>query len=385
MALDLNLFSLKLQKYRENFQITQEELSQKSGITIDRLNSFETAVLEPTGDEILIIADIYRCDYKFFISSESEPDFEKIEQLFRKHKKDLQSNDRWAIQESIFFAENETFLEHELKNKMQTIDFACQKEGTFFKKHGYDTANKLRELLHPSHHELSLNVYDDFRKIGINIYRRKLENSNISGITLKHSSIGKFILVNYNEDIFRQRFTVAHEAAHAIFDLDDSDDFFSKSKWDKKDLAEIRADTFASAYLLPQYALDNIPENKLWSSDKLIKWAIELKVSVPALLKTLKERNIINDIYYQTFKRKCISIPAEYKIDPELKGLSGNSLERKKYLLEKGISQTYINKCRSAYEKNIISASKMAEMLLMNINELYEINDLFQLGLRYEN
>ncbi|MDR0301458.1 MAG: XRE family transcriptional regulator [Treponema sp.] len=383
MALDLNFLSTKLKKYRENFLMTQEELSEKSGIAIDKLNSFEAGVLEPSGDEILILADIYRCDYKYFISSESEPDFDKIEQLFRKHKNDLQANDRWAIQECIFFAENETFLEQELKNKIQIIDFAYQKEGTFFKKHGYDTANKLRELLYPSHHELSLNIYDDFKKIGINIYRRKLENSNISGITLKHSSIGKFILVNYNEDIFRQRFTVAHEAAHAIFDLDNSDDFLSISKWDKNDLAEIRANTFASTYLLPQFVLDSIPENKLWSSDKLVKWAIELKVSVSALLIALKERNFINDVYYQTFKH--ISIPSEYKIDPELKGLSGKTLERKKYLLEKGISQTYINKCKAAYEKDIISASKMAEMLLIDINELYEINALFQLGIRYEN
>jgi len=383
MALDLSSLSVKFQKYRENFLMTQEELSNKSGITIDRLNSFESGLLEPTGDEILIIADIYRCDYKFFISSESEPDFKKIEQFFRKHKNDLKVNDRWAIQECIFLAENETFLDQELGKKIQTIDFFYKKEGIIYKKHGFDAANKLRKLLHPSHRELALNIYDDFKKIGINIYRRKLENSNISGITLKHSSIGKFILVNYNEDIFRQRFTVAHEAAHAIFDLDESDDFLSKSKWDKKNLAETRANVFASAYLLPKFALDSIPDNKLWSSDKLIEWAIKLKVSIPALLIALKENGFINDTYYQTFHH--ISIPAKYKIDPEFIGLSGKSLERKKYLIEKGISQIYINKCKAAYEKNIITAGKMAEMLLMNINELVEINDLFQFGIRYEN
>lgn len=382
MALDLSCLSIKLQKYRENFQMTQEELSQKSGITIDRLNSFESSVLEPTGDEILIIADIYHCDYKYFISSESEPNFEKIEKLFRKYRNDLQTNDRWAIQECIFLAENEVFLDQILKTPSNIIDFTFQKVGGYYKKHGYDVANKLRELLNPSHRELALNIYDDFKRIGINIYRRKLENSNISGITLKHSSIGKFILVNYNEDIFRQRFTVAHEAAHAIFDLDESNDLFYVSKWDKKDLVEIRANNFASTYLLPPFVLDSIPENKFWSSDKLIEWAIKMKVSVSALLIALKERGLINDVYYQTFKH--IPIPAEYKIDPEFKNLSGKSLERKKYLIEKGISQTYINKCRLAYEKNLISASKMAELLLMDVYELFEINNLFQLGIRYE-
>jgi hypothetical protein len=114
-----------------------------------------------------------------------------------------------------------------------------------------------------------------------------------------------------------------------------------------------------------------------------VNWAIKLKVSVPALLKAPKDRKLINDEYYQTFGR--ISIPAEYKIDPEFRGLSAKSLERKKYLLEKGISQGYINKCKSAYEKGFISLGKMAEMLLVDINGLYEMNDMFQLGLHYAN
>jgi Zn-dependent peptidase ImmA (M78 family) len=377
MALDLTLLSTKLIKYRDNFLLTQEELSRKSGIPVDRLKSFELGVSEPTGDEILIIADIYLCDYKYFISNESEPNFERVEKLFRKHGKNLRASDRWAIQECIFLAENEAFLDEKLKLENPAYDFVSQKTGNYYKGHGYSTAEKLRDLLNHPNHELNLNIYDDFKKIGISIYRRKMENSNISGISLKHSSIGKFILVNYNEDVFRQRFTVAHEAAHAIFDLDDNDDYFSNSNWDRNDLVEIRADAFASAYLIPEFVLKTIQDNKNWSSDKLLEWAIKLKVSVPALLKTLIDRDLLNKEDSNTFKN--ISIPKEYKIDPEIKGLSAKSLERKKYLIEKGISQSYINKCKSAYEREIISIGRLAEMLLMDINELRETNELFQL------
>jgi Zn-dependent peptidase ImmA (M78 family) len=323
MALDLGLLSNKLIKHRENFLLSLEKLSQKSGIASDRLRSFEAGALEPTGDEILILADVYLCDYKYFISNESEPNFEKIEKLFRKHGEALQSSDRWAIQECIFFAENEAFMDEKL-GKIMSNDFIFQKKGAYFKGHAYDAASKLRELLYPSTNELNLNIYDDFMRIGISIYRRKLRNSDISGISLKHSSIGKFILVNYDEDIFRQRFTVAHEAAHAIFDLDDDDNFLSPSKWNRSDLIEIRADTFASAYLMPHFVLDSIQDNRYWSSEKLIDWAVRLKVSPPALLKALKEKELISDEYYRTFGR--VSIPAKYKIDPELKGLSAKSL-----------------------------------------------------------
>jgi hypothetical protein len=135
--------------------------------------------------------------------------------------------------------------------------------------------------------------------------------------------------------------------------------------------------------LIPQFVLDTIPDNKYWTTDKLTEWAIKLKVSVPALLKTLKDRKLMNDEFRHTFGH--ISIPTEYKIDPEFKNLSAKSLERKKYLLEKGIAQAYINKCKVAYEKGIISAGKMAEMLLTDVSGLYEINELFQLGINHEN
>jgi Zn-dependent peptidase ImmA (M78 family) len=383
MGIDLIALSKKLIRYRENFLLSSEDLSSKSGIDINRLNLIESGTIEPSGDEILILADIYHCDYNYFISNQAEPLIDKIEPLFRKHSKDLSVNDRWAIQESIFLAENEAFLDAKL-GTTPIIPFEFKPKGNFHKGHGHDAAIQLRKLLYPSNNRLNLNIYSDFRKIGINIFRRALENTDISGIFLNHPSIGKFILINYSEDIFRQRFTTAHEAGHAIFDSDDADNgitFFSR--WDKKDLKEIRANVFASEYLVPKELLDTIQDNKYWSSEKLIEWALKFKVNIKPLLIALKENKLINDIYYETFKG--VFVPDAMKIDPELKDLSPFSLERMQYLFKNGLTHEYVIKCYKAYDKGIISISKMAELLLVDLNGLYEINELFKLGIEYAN
>jgi Zn-dependent peptidase ImmA (M78 family) len=383
MGIDLNALSKKLIRYRENFLLSVEDLSSKTGINLDRLQAFEKGVLEPNGDEILIFADIYRCDYKFFISNQTEPIFEEIDLLFRKHGNDIKSNDRWAIQECVFLAENEALLDKKLSIPSH-IKFDYQPKGYMFKEHGRDAAKKLRAMLYPSIQSFNLNIYDDFKKIGINVFRRKLENSNISGTRITHPSIGKLILINYDEDLFRQRFTASHEAAHAILDTNiDSKCVQISSKYTLEELREFRADAFASEYLVPRVVLETIPENRIWSDTKLVEWAVKLKVVVTTLLIALKENGFIDYTTFNLYNKK-VFVPKELKVDTEFVGLSPSSIARKEYLFENGITHEYVNKCANAYQKNIISISKMAELLLVDLNGLYEINELFKLGIHYE-
>ena len=69
---------------------------------------------------------------------------------------------------------------------------------------------------------VAMDIYRDFRSIGAHIFRRHLLNSNISGLFVAHPTAGACLLVNYDEDVYRQRFSVAHEMAHAIFDQSDA-------------------------------------------------------------------------------------------------------------------------------------------------------------------
>ena len=70
MPINLQALGEKLLKYRGQLTVELDEVAQATGIDSARLRLIEQGATEPSGDEILILADYYRCDFKFFISNE---------------------------------------------------------------------------------------------------------------------------------------------------------------------------------------------------------------------------------------------------------------------------------------------------------------------------
>lgn len=379
MTFDLSLFSSKLKRYREQFEISTDEISQSTGIPKARLVALENREDKPTGDEVLILADYYKCDYQFFISNEKLASFEQTETMFRRYGEHFSKEDRWAVQEFLFLCECEQFLLN-LMPQVQDKVFSFTKVGNYYKGHAEEAAKKLRSHLGYASNEIKLDVYHDFRRLGLHIFRRKLNNSNISGLYVKHPVAGKCILVNYSEDVYRQRFTVSHESAHTI--LDEDDDFIVSLRSQKSKLVEVRANTFASHYLMPPDFIKKIPDPKVWNSEKALYWASQLKVSTEALAYALKNAKLISSAQEQEIKQ--FRVPFSLKNDPELpESLSEVSRKRRKNLLEKGLSVFYVDLCFEAYEKGLISAARLAEILLADECELMTIAKIYSKTLRY--
>ena len=282
-----------------------------------------------------------------------------------------------AIQEFLFLCECEQFvltnLEYEIK------EFHFNKQGNFFKAHGEQAAASLRTFLGYKENELLKDIFNDFRKIGNHIFRRKLSNSDISGLFINHPYAGKCVLINYSEDTYRQNFTVAHEVAHSIFDFDEEFNVsFNSDKWDLK---EVRANTFASCFLLPEKAIKDLKITN-WSVEILHNIASQLRVNITPLLLRLKGLQLINDDQYNQFRKNYI--PKLEKEDFELEGLTDKIRINKKAHIEIGLSTFYVRHCHLAYSKGIISKERLAEMLLTNEFELPSILAPFNLQLIYE-
>jgi len=381
MSFDLKSLGNKLKKYREQLELTIDELSSDTGIPIQRLSDFEEGKREPTGDEILIFSDRFKCDYNFFISNEKLTPFEKTEILYRKFGDEFSKEDRWAIQEFLYLCECEEYLLKSLpqyKSKIKQFQFV--KKGNYFKKHGWDSAAALRKFLGYKDIEVPRDIYTDFRNIGIHIFRRKLSNSNISGLYIKHPTAGKCVLVNYDEDVYRQRFTVAHEAGHAI--LDDSEDPVVSFK-SSESYEEIRANNFASHFLIPPEFLKNLNNTNIkWDEETVIKWANELRVNIQALVFALENAKIISNSQSRKFRK--LKIPNEWKIDPELpENLLTKERKKRKELLQKGLSTFYVKLCFEAYRGGLISIGRLVEMLLTSEYELASFVKLFGERLKY--
>lgn len=373
MGINLAMLGAKLVKYREQLQESVTEVAALTGIDPKRLAATEAGAMEPTGDEILILADHFQCDFKFFISNERVAPFEQTDTLYRAHGQDFTKADRRAVQEFLYLCETETFLMAELGRSGS--EFSFTPKGTFMKAHGEDSAHALRVAHGHSDREVPFDVYDEFRRAGVHIFRRQLGNSDISGLFINHPVAGKCALINYSEDVYRQRFSAAHEMAHAIFD---SDQLASVSYYTPRgmDLREIRANRFASCFLMPPAFLAGLPDPSRWSDNTAVDWANRLRVSCHALGIALREAQLVNETRSQQIQR--LRVPRNAKIDPELPdGLNQAQRERKARLLQLGLSDFYVGLCFDALKEGVISVGRLAEALLSSPIELAGLASLY--------
>lgn len=376
---DLQLLGKKLNGCRSRLEYTVEEVVNGTGISRDRLNDFEKGILKPTGDEILILADFFKEDYKFFISNQQSSASENTDSLYRQFGNEFSKEDRRSIQEFLYLCECEADIWKLLDKRKKEYQLPLRKNNYFNFNEAEEIAMKVREFLGYKDNELLNNIFDDFRTLGLHIFRRELSNSNLSGIFIQHPVAGKCILINYSEDLYRQNFTLAHEVAHSIFDTDVSYNVsFTK---DGNDIKEIRANRFAAAFLMPGNVLKKLKITN-WSQEILVKLAKQFRVNIISLLYRLKSLNLMIQVDFESFEK--LKLPSQFKEDPELKNLPEKIVMAKSNVLKKGLSSTYIRECHEAYTNSLISQSRLAEMLLIPEEDLTVLLSLFNLRLIYE-
>jgi Zn-dependent peptidase ImmA (M78 family)/transcriptional regulator with XRE-family HTH domain len=372
MAIHLKTLGLKFAKYREQLCETVEATGSATGIDSDRLSRIEAGQLEPTGDEVLILADHFKCDYKFFISNDNVAPFEETETLYRAANDEFTPADKHAIQEFLYLCDTEAFLIGALRRSRPVFELSTRTGGAAptpelaaAQARAASGQSNIRELA---------DIYKAARELGVRVFRRKLGSSNISGLFVVHPVAGKCILVNSSEDIYRQRFSAAHELAHALFDADQSASVSLKSV--RGDQRETRANKFASNFLLPKALLEKLPTPQRWSEADAEYWANKLKVSCAALAYALKSARIINSKQCDIMAGYRVS--RERKVDQELpSSLSTAQLERKSKLLDLGLSDFYVEICFDAFQAHVISLGRLCEALLCSSSEVAELSSLY--------
>ncbi|MDP4029782.1 MAG: XRE family transcriptional regulator [Gallionella sp.] len=379
MALDHQLVARKLLQARELQSLDLEEVGMAVGITASRINQIELGQAKPSGDEVLILANYYRHDFRDFLDESRPAPFEQIDILYRRHGDVFSPQDRRAIQEFLYLCEIEAVLEADIGDTKESFTFTPQ--GSRFKSHGEPAAKALRSLLGYASNEIPRDVFNDFRRIGIHLFRRRLASSDISGLYIEHPIAGHCVLVNYDEDIYRQRFSASHEAAHVIFDSSESVmvTFRQGTTFYKEgDLMEIRANRFASCYLMPPDQLPRIPQ---WTNEQAIKFAQQFRVSTTALSIALREAGIVDESTARSIR--SVKVPFTEKIDPEA---PANLSERQKAsrlaLLERGLSDYYVGLCFEAHQRGLISAGRLGEALLTDHAGMREISVLYGRSVR---
>ncbi|MDD2586355.1 MAG: ImmA/IrrE family metallo-endopeptidase [Syntrophomonadaceae bacterium] len=123
---------------------------------------------------------------------------------------------------------------------------------------------------------------------------------------------GRRLLVTNSSHIFsRERFTLAHEIAHHLFDLEEDKQAIESDKetgqFNEQNPLEYRADCFAAAFLMPQKGIrDSLRELRIDNNDigffDIIRLQVEFGVSYRAMVRRLKDLGIITYNQAQTLR-----------------------------------------------------------------------------------
>jgi Zn-dependent peptidase ImmA (M78 family)/DNA-binding XRE family transcriptional regulator len=375
MSLNLAVLGGKLAAYRRDISDTVEEVAAATGVAIERIAAIEAGEVEPNGDEILILSDYFRCDYKVFLTDDALPYAPPAQTLYRARSADFSKEDRRAIRDFIYLCETEHELEQDLGRHHTSFELPHE-----IRTRGDTAAAALavRARLGYEERHLPLDVFGACRKLGVRVFRRSLGDSNISGLFIVHPVAGKCILVNSSEDAYRQRFSAAHELAHALFDAGEVARVSLRSETGEP--LERRANGFASAFLMPPHLLRLLPSPEKWSDDDARRWANEFKVSCDAFGIALHKARVLS--YSASGHIRGLRVPLSDKVDPELPSALSESLRRQKAaLLDLGLSDHYVGVCFEAHRNGMISTGRLAEALLLSHGELQEVAALYGRGL----
>lgn len=375
MAYDYIKIVQKLLRSRNNMGLDKVEVSSRTGIDLARIEALESGIVQPTGDEILILADVYKEDFRYFISNQNLSSAETVDELYRLNGS-ITNTDKQAIQSFIFHSANEQGLLDGLGKKKEIFKLPKISNERIMKSDGIKVARALRQFLGYKNIDAYQNLYYDFRRIGLHIFRVKLDDSNLSGLFVKHPIAGKCVLVNFDDNLFRQNFTLCHEVGHALMDGSN----YNVSYQAQRDYREYRANAFASEFLMPRDVIKQIHPSSL-TPESIVRYAARFKVNVQAFLIALENADVITSDKKIEYDRMRLKVPRNEQVDYELEDLTDHLKDSYKMLFERGITPYYVRLCYEAYEKGVITVERMAEMLDVSLYELPLLLDTFKLKL----
>jgi hypothetical protein len=378
MAFDYAVLGKKLKCARESLLISSQSPASHLQLSLDEYLNIEEGQKKITGDQLVLLADLYNRDFRYFVTGDYRSAESQIQEMFRRNT-ELSQNDRIAIQEFVRLCEYEDFLEREIFHRYPSASLPNYQERAFghnnFKRQGAEAASFERRRLLTGDEPID-NIFELMRTQGIHVFKRQLEDQNISGLYINHPVAGHCILVNYLDDLYRQNFSAAHEYCHSLFDSSQGQEI-TYIKNNNSEL-EWRANSFAGNFLVPKQKieLDYSPATSYESWINLIRQiATRFGVSSQVVIIRLSElewidRNLQNELKND----RRLVIKQNEKIDPEIpSSLSLGMRDRLTQVIRQGLSWHFIELGTEAYRRGEITYQKLLDMLLIPLEDGYTL------------
>nr|NNM89833.1 ImmA/IrrE family metallo-endopeptidase [Bacilli bacterium] len=180
-------------------------------------------------------------------------------------------------------------------------------------------------------------------------------NGNVSGLFLRFESV-QIVLLNSSKSLGHQRYTLAHELHHAMYD--DGLEGRACIVGDFKNDNEKVADYFASNFLMPEDGVRLHLNDRLGNREEIeLHDVIHLEqlfgVSHSAMLNRLEQLDIIDSASKENFRPHIRTYARSYGYDDSL--YLPTHAER--------IISDYAEKAKRAFDNSLITFSKYEELL----------------------
>lgn len=256
MPIDLATIGKRLKKAREDRGITQEAAAEALGVPRTAIVQIEAGNRSISTLELSLLADLYERPIAEFFSEGPIPDapeedpilaLPRIADSFKDHPEFGHQVGR-----CVAICREGAVLEELLGKKRRTgppfYSLSEPRSALDAVRQGANVAAEERKRLGlgdaPIH-----GLADLLSNQGVWVASVDLPN-DMSGMFLRHESLGMAILVNHNHPRPRKRFSYAHEYAHAL--VDRNRPAIVSTRENSKDRSETRANAFAAALLMPE-------------------------------------------------------------------------------------------------------------------------------------
>ncbi len=254
MNINQAILAQRLKEARESSQVTQEQAAEVLGVQRTAIAHIEAGNRSVSTLELVELAKLYRRDIASFFS-ESEPRSEEDALLALYRVAPVFSDDP-HIQESVSKCieiclqgmELEKILDMSRRSGPPAYTLQSPRNAAEAIQQGERVASEERKRICIGDSQVS-DMADLITNQGVWASGVELPDE-MSGLFLRHQSIGMVILVNYSHHRNRKRFSYAHEYAHCLLDRNQSVSITIPDN--QNNLSEVRANAFAAAFLMPE-------------------------------------------------------------------------------------------------------------------------------------
>jgi len=251
----------RLKSVRKSVGLTQEEVSKRTDLGRTALSEIENGKRRVDSVELEQLAEVYGVRISDFFE-EDPVDTSSIVAKFRSDP-ELADDDTLdeAVRRYVRLCSTVAELEGELGQTEEGSQLQLYAEPPL--RHKLEAVRQARELAKTERNRLDLqsqpisNLAELINSQGVRVGEHDLPGE-VSGLFFRHPEAGPFIVINEGHPTVRRRFSVAHEYCHALFDHDEE---ALVSKIGERSLREVRANSFAAHFLMPEDAVKNLVED----------------------------------------------------------------------------------------------------------------------------